>query len=95
MTVIYIIQACQVGNVSIVVIQIKPCLLYTSTGSPVVTQQIMDSLAANDLPATEENVQDSEMCIRDRTNRPYRIWRIFKACIRFPGVFGLCGERVQ
>ena len=29
------------------------------TGSPVVTQQIMDSLAANDLPATEENVQDS------------------------------------
>ena len=25
----------------------------------------------------------------------YRIWRIFKACIRFPGVFGLCGERVQ
>ena len=24
------------------------------TGSPVVTQQIMDSLAANDLPATEE-----------------------------------------
>lgn len=40
------------------------------TGSPVVTQQIMDSLAANDLPATEENVQDSAEALAQAASIP-------------------------
>ena len=40
------------------------------TGSQVVTQQIMDSLAANDLPATEENVQDSAEALAQAASIP-------------------------
>ena len=40
------------------------------TGSPVVTQQIMDSLVANDLPATEENVQDSAEALAQAASIP-------------------------
>lgn len=40
------------------------------TGSPVVTQQIISSLAANDLPATEENVQDSVEALAQAASIP-------------------------